>query len=113
MNELERLRRAYDTIDEPTQAAVAKARERLLAEIASLQLPGSAENGHARLAPHHKRRPAGRTRRVLVGVAALLAVAGLLVVPGIGVGSRILDLLEPPGVRPPAQVSPVWSPDGR
>src|SRR5262245_21794668 len=98
MNELERLRLAYDTIEEPTEAATATARERLHAELRGDDLATSSENGRAGLAPHHKRPHAGRRRRMFVAVAAVLVVAGLLLVPGIGVGSRILDLLEPLGV---------------
>ena len=58
------------------------------------------------------RRSARTTRRGLVAVAVVILVGGLLVTPALGIGSRILDLIESPPRRPDVQ-TPVWSPDGR
>jgi Tol biopolymer transport system component len=58
------------------------------------------------------RRSARTTRRGLVAVAVVILVGGLLVTPALGIGSRILDLIESSPGRPDVQ-APVWSPDGR
>jgi Tol biopolymer transport system component len=58
------------------------------------------------------RRSVRTTRRGLVAVAVVILVGGLLVTPALGIGSRLLDLIESPPRRPAVQ-SPVWSPDGR
>ena len=58
------------------------------------------------------RRSARTTRRGLVAVAVVILVGGLLVTPALGIGSRLLDLIESPPGRPEVQ-TPVWSPDGR
>jgi Tol biopolymer transport system component len=42
----------------------------------------------------------------------VILVGGLLVTPALGIGSRILDLIESAPGRPDVQ-TPVWSPDGR
>jgi TolB protein len=57
-----------------------------------------------------------RTRRFprwrVVAVAAVILVGGLLVTPALGIGSRLLALIESaPGPR--EVQAPVWSPDGR
>jgi len=112
MNELGRLRRAYDAIDEPDKEVVATARERLLAEVSFGDPASSAGNGRPRLAPSRGRRAHRRRRWGLVAVAAVLVAGGLLVTPGVGVGGRVLDLIRgAPG--PPQVQTPVWSPDGR
>ena len=59
-----------------------------------------------------ERRSARTTRRGLVAVAVVILVGGLLVTPALGIGSRILDLIESPPRRPDVR-APVWSPDGR
>ena len=54
----------------------------------------------------------GRRRWALVALAAVILVGGLLVTPAVGIGSRLLDLIQGPPGRPEVQ-APVWSPDGR
>ena len=49
--------------------------------------------------------------RGLVAVAVVILVAGLLVTPALGIGSRLLDLIESPHGLPGVR-SPVWSPGG-
>jgi Tol biopolymer transport system component len=111
MNELERLRRAHDAIDEPSREAVSTARELLLAEIAAGD-PASA-NGDGRL--RIERPPARKNRRRrrwgVLAIAAAIAVGVLLVTPAFGIGQRLLDLFQ--FDKPPEVSSPVWSPDGR
>ena len=58
------------------------------------------------------RRSSRTTRRGVVAVAAVILVGGLLVTPALGIGSRLLDLIQSPPGRPDVQ-TPVWSPDGR
>jgi Tol biopolymer transport system component len=58
------------------------------------------------------RHSARTTRRGIVAVAAVILVGGLLVTPALGIGSRLLDLIQSPPGRPEVQ-TPVWSPDGR
>ena len=58
------------------------------------------------------RRSARTRRRGVVAVASVILVGGLLVTPALGIGSRILDLIESAPGRPDVQ-TPVWSPDGR
>ena len=57
------------------------------------------------------RRSARITRRGLVAVAVVILVGGLLVTPALGIGSRLLDLIESPHGLPGVR-SPVWSPGG-
>ena len=52
------------------------------------------------------------TRRGVAAVAAVVLVGGLLVTPALGIGSRLLDLIQSPPGRPDVQ-TPAWSPDGR
>jgi TolB protein len=53
-----------------------------------------------------------RSRGVLVAVAAAILVGGLLVAPGLGLGSRLLDVIQ--GKPPPRDIrEPSWSRDGR
>src|SRR5688572_15235378 len=59
--------------------------------------------------PHHTR---SFRRRRLVAIAVAGLVAALLVSPGIGLGSRLLDLIQGPFI-PPDVSQPAWSPDGR
>ena len=58
------------------------------------------------------RRSSRTTRRGVVAVAAVILVGGLLVTPALGIGGRLLALIESPPGRPEVQ-APVWSPDGR
>jgi len=53
-----------------------------------------------------------RRRWRLAAVAAVLLVGGLLVTPALGIGDRLLDLIQGAPARPEVQ-SPAWSPDGR
>ncbi len=48
----------------------------------------------------------------VVAAAAAILVGGLLVTPAVGIGDRLLTLIESAPARPDVQ-SPVWSPDGR
>ena len=58
-------------------------------------------------------RGSGRTtRHRVVAVAAVILVGGLLVTPALGIGSRLLELIQSPPGRPDVQ-APAWSPDGR
>ena len=51
-------------------------------------------------------------RRRLVVVAVVVMVGGLLVAPALGIGSRLLDLIQ--GFSPPRETrEAAWSPDGR
>lgn len=53
-----------------------------------------------------------RTLRGVAAVAAVVVVGGLLVAPALGIGSRLLDLIQ--DSPPPRQTrEAVWSPDGR
>jgi TolB protein len=56
-------------------------------------------------------RPPSRSRVVAIA-AAIVAVAALLATPALGIGSRLLALIEGAPARPDVR-SPVWSPDGR
>ena len=58
------------------------------------------------------RRSSQTTRLRFVAAAAVILVGGLLVSPALGIGSRLLDLIQSPPGRPDVQ-TPVWSPDGR
>ena len=58
------------------------------------------------------RRSSRHTRRGVVGVATALLVGGLLVTPALGIGGRLLALIESPPVPPEVQ-APVWSPGGQ
>ena len=58
------------------------------------------------------RRSARPRRRGVVAVAAVILAGGLLVTPALGLGSRLLDLIQSPPGRPDVQ-APAWSPDGR
>ncbi|HEY7344276.1 MAG TPA: hypothetical protein VH620_01860 [Gaiella sp.] len=51
-------------------------------------------------------------RRRSVAAAVVILVAGLLVVPGVGIGGRLLDLIVKPGTGP-EMWGVIWSPDGR
>ena len=53
-----------------------------------------------------------RRRWVIVAVAGLVLVGGLLVTPALGIGDRLLSLIQ--GKPTPLDVqAPAWSPDGR
>jgi TolB protein len=54
----------------------------------------------------------GRRRQRLLAVASGILVIGLLVTPALGLGDRLLDLIQSPPGRPDVR-HPVWSPDGR
>ena len=78
-------------------------------------LPEEAAQRHRSLLGAHieaGRRSSRTTRRGVVAVAAVILVGGLLVTPAVGIGSRLLDLIQSPPGRPDVQ-SPVWSPDGQ
>src|SRR5262245_47717469 len=96
MSELTRLRDAYEVVEEPDAEVVAAARALLLDEIESLERP---------------RRSPRRRRRLVVAVALVVVAGGLLSVPALGLGSRLLALFvqEPPTGGAEA----AWSPDGR
>ena len=57
------------------------------------------------------RRSSRTTRRGVVAVAAVILVGGLLVTPALGIGGRLLALIESAPGRPEVQ-APVWSPGG-
>ena len=78
MSELTRMRRAFDSIEGPTGEAVSIAREMLRREIDAFD----------------SQRPSRSRRLVLVATAAAILVAGLLVTPAFGLGSRLLDLFH-------------------
>ena len=54
----------------------------------------------------------GRRRWRLVAIAAVILVGALLVTPAVGIGGRLLDLIQSGPVRPEVQTL-AWSPDGR
>ena len=56
-------------------------------------------------------RPPSRWRVVAIA-AAIVAGAAMLATPALGIGDRLLALIEGAPARPEVQ-SPVWSPDGR
>ena len=57
-------------------------------------------------------REPSRRRWVIVAVAGLVLVGGLLVTPALGIGDRLLSLIQ--GTPSPREVqTPAWSPDGR
>ena len=51
-------------------------------------------------------------RRRAVAAAVVILVGGLLVAPGVGIGGRLLDLIDKPGTGP-EMWGVTWSPDGR
>ena len=71
------------------------------------------ERQRALLSAHvaRERQSTRPTRRRVVAVAAVVLIGGVIVAPGFGLGSRVLDLLQggPPG--PDTGVG-AWSPDG-
>ena len=78
-------------------------------------LPEEAAQRHRSLLGAHieaGRRSSRTARRGVVAVAAVILVGGLLVTPALGIGSRLLDLIQSPPGRPEVR-TPVWSPDGR
>jgi TolB protein len=67
-------------------------------------------------APSARRRQGrlrARARWALVTVAAAILVVGLLVMPGLGLGGRLLDLIIESTPEEPQVQTPVWSPGGR
>jgi hypothetical protein len=98
VNELARMRRAFDAIEEPGEETAAAAREALLREIASTESPSPSQP---------------RRRWVVVALAAALLVGGLLVTPAFGIGGRLLELIQGAPRPPEVAGTPAWSPDGR
>jgi TolB protein len=98
MDKLDDLVRGFRSgVEAPSEDAVSTARELLLRQI------GSVESAR----PSRPRR-----RRAFVAVAAAIQVSGLLVMPAVGIGGRLLALIESaPGPR--EVQAPVWSSDGR
>ena len=97
MDKLDDLFRGFRSgVTAPSEDAISAARELLHGEI------GSSE----------RMRSSRTTRRGLVAVAVVILVGGLLVTPALGIGSRLLDLIESPHGLPGVR-SPVWSPGGR
>ena len=72
------MRRAYDAIREPTDQTVSRARDVLLREIGSVESP-------------RRSRP---RPRVFAAVAAAILVCGLLGLPALSLGSRLVGLLH-------------------
>jgi Tol biopolymer transport system component len=98
MDRLDNLFRGFRSgVTAPSEDAVSAAREVLLREIGSIEGPRAS-------------RP--RVRRAFVGIAAAILVCGVLVTPAVGVGGRLLALVQStPG--PPEVQAPVWSPGER
>ena len=48
----------------------------------------------------------------MVAVAAIVLIGGVIVAPGFGLGSRVVDLFQGQSSQPDV-LTPVWSPDGR
>ena len=78
-------------------------------------LPGEAFERQRSLLGTHigagRRSSRSRRRRALVGIAAAILVCGVLVTPAVGIGDRLLALIESAPARPDVQ-APVWSPGG-
>jgi hypothetical protein len=98
MDKLDDLFRGFRSgVTAPSEDAVSAARELLLRGIGSFD---------------HPRPSRPRRRRAFIAVAAALLVGGLLVTPAVGIGSRLLALIESaPGPR--EVQAPVWSSGGR
>jgi Tol biopolymer transport system component len=98
MDKLDDLFRGFRSgVTAPSEDAVSAARELLLRGIGSFD---------------HPRPSRPRRRRAFVAVAAAILVGGLLVTPAVGIGSRLLALIESaPGPR--EVQAPVWSSGGR
>src|SRR5262245_63346482 len=96
MSELTRLRHAYEVVEEPDGDVVAAARAQLLDAIESAERP---------------RQPRRRRIPLLVAVALVVVAGGLLAVPALGLGSRLLALFD--GEMPTGGQGAAWSPDGR
>ena len=98
MDKLDDLFRGFRSgVTAPSEDAVSTARELLLRGIGSFD---------------HPRPSRPRRRRAFVAVAAAILVSGLLVMPAVGIGGRLLALIESaPGPR--EVQAPVWSSGGR
>jgi Tol biopolymer transport system component len=98
MDKLDDLFRGFRSgVTAPSEDAVSAARELLLRGIGCFD---------------HPRPSRPRRRRAFVAVAALILVGGLLVTPAVGIGGRLLALIESaPGPR--EVQAPVWSSGGR
>ena len=98
MDKLDNLFRGFRSgVAAPSEDAVSAARDLLLRGIGSFD---------------HPRPSRPRRRRAFVAVAAASLVGGLLVTPAVGIGGRLLALIESaPG--PPEVQAPVWSSGGR
>jgi Tol biopolymer transport system component len=86
-------------------APSAEAQRRASARLASALEEATGREQAARLLQ-------GRRRWPVVALAAMILVSGLLVAPALGIGERLLALIQGTPARPEVQ-SPVWSPDGR
>jgi TolB protein len=88
------------------------------AALAPEPLGGDWEEVHGRTGAEKRREGShashGRRRRrwEVLAAAAVIVVGGLLVTPALGLGSRLLDLIEGSPARPETR-NPVWSPDGK
>ncbi len=97
MDKLDDLFRGFRSgVTAPSEDAVSAARELLLGELGSSERP-------------RPLRP--KKRWVLSAIAAAILVCGVLVTPAVGIGDRLLALIQSAPGRPDVQ-APVWSPGG-
>jgi Tol biopolymer transport system component len=98
MDNLDDLVRGFRSgVTAPSEDAVSAAREKLLRGIVSFD---------------HPRTSRPRRRRTFVAAAAAILAGGLLVMPAVGIGGRLLALIENAPKSPEVQ-APVWSSNGR
>ena len=72
------------------------------------------ERQRALLSAHvaRERQSTRPTRRRVVAFAAIVLIGGVIVAPGFGLGSRVVDLFQGTSSQPDV-LGTVWSPDGR